>query len=232
MAPPTKRAKLSIEVIIIAEEDDEQADGERGRIEIEDVNVQMMYQHDIEAALGNNNHMDPEEAGQLDDTQVSQTEAENEEDSDEDEDEDEEKHYHPCDWCKKPSQNLLMVFDEDICRQCVAKSDLELGTDGEWDYPKGQFEEIENASEDGLQPASDDDGDLTMEMASVSEENGDSRVSGSSGLTIEMAYVSEENAFHDLTVEVPSEPEENADGDDDDDSDITVIELSDNEPEE
>ena len=93
MAPPTKRAKLSIEVIIIAEEDDDQADGERGRIEIEDVNVQMMYQQDIEAAFANNNHMDPEEAveeaGQLDDTQVSQTEPENEEDSDEDEEEDE-----------------------------------------------------------------------------------------------------------------------------------------------
>ena len=77
MAPPPKRAKLSIEVIIIAEEDDEQADGESGRIEIEDVNVQMLYQQDIEAALGNNNHIDPEEAGQLDDTQASQTEAEN-----------------------------------------------------------------------------------------------------------------------------------------------------------
>ena len=46
MAPPPKRAKLSIEVIIIADEDDDQADGESGRIEIEDVNVQMLYQQD------------------------------------------------------------------------------------------------------------------------------------------------------------------------------------------
>ena len=154
MERPSKRAKLSIEVVLIADEDDEQADGDRGRIDIEDVNVQMIYEQDNDAALANNNYMDPEEAveeaAQLDDTQVSEAEPENEEDSDEDEDEDEEAQYHPCDWCKKNVRDLLMIFDEDICRKCVMESDLELGPDGEWDYPQGQFEDSENASDDGF----------------------------------------------------------------------------------
>ena len=43
-----------------------------------------------------------------------------------------------------------MIFDEDVCRSCVMESDLEMHSDGEWDYPEGQFDDSENASDDGL----------------------------------------------------------------------------------
>ena len=42
-----------------------------------------------------------------------------------------------------------MIDEEDICRRCVMESDLELNQDGEWDYPHGQFEDSENADDDG-----------------------------------------------------------------------------------
>ena len=150
MERPSKRAILSIEVVLRADEEDQEADEDRGRINIEDVNIQMYEEDDSDSdALANNNYIDHEEpveeAGQLDDTQVSESEPENEEDADEDE----ELEYHPCDWCKKNVRKLLMIDEEDICRRCVMESDLELNQDGEWDYPHGQFEDSENADDDG-----------------------------------------------------------------------------------
>ena len=155
MERPTKRAKLQIEVVLRAEEEDKEADADsRGRINIEDVNVQMLDEDSESDILANNNYIDEEEeARQLDDTQVSLTEnveaePENEEDADEDEEE-----YLPCDWCKETlrsaeDKELLMIFDEDVCRRCVMESDLEQNQDGEWDYPEGQFHDSENASDD------------------------------------------------------------------------------------
>ena len=151
MVRPSKRARLSIEVVLRADDEEDQEAGEdRGGINIEDVNVQM-YDEDTSDSdeLANNNYIDQEEpveeAGQLDDTQVSQSDPENEEDADEDE----ELELHPCDWCKQNVRELLMIDEEDICRRCVRESDLERNQDGEWDYPKGQFEDSENADDDG-----------------------------------------------------------------------------------
>ena len=151
MERPSKRAILSIEVVLRADdEEDQEAGEERGGINIEDVNVQM-YDEDTSDSdeLANNNYIDQEEpveeAGQLDDTQVSQADPENEEDADEDE----ELELHPCDWCKQNVRDLLMIDEEDICRRCVRESDLEMNQDGEWGYPKHQFEDSENAEDDG-----------------------------------------------------------------------------------
>ena len=114
-----------------------------------------MFDEDSDSdTLANNNYIDEEEeTAQLDDTQVSLTEnvePKNEEDADEDEEE-----YPPCDWCKGTGRSaedkeLLMIFDEDVCRRCVMESDLEQNQDGEWDYPEGQFHDSENASDDGF----------------------------------------------------------------------------------
>ena len=154
MVRPSKRARLAIEVVLVADDDEDQEAGEdRGHIHIEDVNVQMygVSSGDSDSdELANNNYIDQEEepveeAGQLDDTEVSQADPENEEDDDEDEG----FELHPCDWCKQPVRDLIMVDEEDICGTCVRDSDLERNENGEWGYPKRQFEDSENAEDDG-----------------------------------------------------------------------------------
>ena len=154
MVRPSKRARLAIEVVLVADDDEDQEAGEdRGGINIEDVNVQM---YDVSSSdsdeLPNNNYIDQEEepveeAGQLDDTQVS--EADPDPENEEDDDEDEGFELHPCDWCKENVRDLVMVDEEDICERCVRESDLERNEDGEWGYPKRQFEDSENAEDDG-----------------------------------------------------------------------------------
>ena len=72
--------------------------------------------------------------------------AQNEGDADEDEEE-----FAACDWCKgtvrsDEDRELLMIFDEDVCRNCVRESDLEMTSSGQYDYPAGQFADSENAS--------------------------------------------------------------------------------------
>ena len=39
-----------------------------------------------------------------------------------------------------------MIFDEDVCRNCVRESDLQMTSSGQYDYPVDQFEDSENAS--------------------------------------------------------------------------------------
>ena len=156
MVRPSKRARLAIEVVLVADDDEDQEAGEdRGHIHIEDVNVQMygVSSGDSDSdEVANNNYIDQdqeeepvEEAGQLDDTKVSQADPANEEDDDEDEG----FELHPCDWCKENVRHLVMVDEEDICERCVRESDLERNENGEWGYPKRQFEDSENAEDDG-----------------------------------------------------------------------------------
>ena len=162
MVRRSKRARLAIEVVLVADDDENQEPGEdRGVINIEDVNVQM---YDVSSSdsdeLPNNNYIDQEEepveeAGQLDDTQVS--EADPDPENEEDDDEDEGFELHPCDWCKENVRDLVMVDEEDICRRCVWNSDLDRNENGEWCYPKHQFEDSENAEDDGS-----DQSDLTI----------------------------------------------------------------------
>jgi len=150
MERPAKRQKLQIEVVLRTETEDEEADtGSRGRINIEDVSVQIAEDSESEL-MDNNNYLgEQEEVGQLDDTvveQIERAEPENEEDADEDEEE-----FDACDWCKgtvrsDEDRELLMIFDEDICRNCVRESDLEMNSRGQYDYPEGQFADSENAS--------------------------------------------------------------------------------------
>ena len=150
MERPAKRQKLQIEVVLRTETEDEEADtGSRGRINIEDVSVQIAEDSESEL-MDNNNYLgEQEEAAQLDDPvveQIERAEPENEEDADEDEEE-----FAACDWCKgtvrsDEDRELLMIFDEDVCRNCVHESDLEITSSGQYDYPAGQFEDSENAS--------------------------------------------------------------------------------------
>ena len=172
MERPKKRARLAIEVVLVADDDAHQEAGEdRGHIHIEDINVQMYGQSSGDSdsdEVANNNYIDQdqeeepvEEAGQLDDTKVSQADPANEEDDDEDEG----FELHPCDWCKQPVRDLIMVDEEDICGRCVRESDLERNEDGEWGYPKHQFEDSENAEDDGSDPS-----DLTIIELSDSED--------------------------------------------------------------
>ena len=159
MVRRSKRARLAIEVVLVHDDDEDQEPGEdRGVINIEDVNVQM---YDVSSSdsdeLPNNNYIDQEEepveeAGQLDDTQVSEADPdpENEED-------DEGFQLHPCDWCNVSVRDLIMVDEEDICGTCVRDSDLERNENGEWGYPKRQFEDSENAEDDVSEPS-----DLTI----------------------------------------------------------------------
>ena len=150
MVRPSKRARLAIEVVLVADDDEDQEPGEdRGVINIEDVNVQM---YDVSSSdsdeLPNNNYIDQEEepveeAGQLDDAQDSEADPdpENEED-------DEGFQLHRCDWCNVSVRDLVMVDEEDICARCVWNSDLDRNENGEWCYPKHQFEDSENAEDD------------------------------------------------------------------------------------
>ena len=147
MVRPSKRARLSIEVALVHDDDENQEPGEdRGVINLEDVNVQML---DVSSSdSDNNNYIDQEEepveeAGQLDDSQVSEADPdpENEED-------DEGFQLHRCDWCNVSVRDLIMVDEEDICARCVWNSDLDRNENGEWCYPKHQFEDSENAEDD------------------------------------------------------------------------------------
>ena len=155
MERPPKRQKLQIDVMLSTE--DEESDS-RGRIGIEEGNVQIAEDSDL---MDNNNYLaEQEETAELDDMEVEQIErAENEEDADEDEDEEE---FDPCDWCKgtvrsDEDRQLLMIWDEDVCRQCVTESDLEMNSAGEYDYPEGQFDDSETASDDGAGSDSEDE---------------------------------------------------------------------------
>ena len=147
MVRRSKRARLSIEVALVHDDDENQEPGEdRGVINIEDVNVQML---DVSSSdSDNNNYIDweeeaVEEAGQLDDAQDSEA------DPDPDYEEDAEGfQLHRCDWCNVGVRDLVMVDEEDVCASCVWNSDLDRNENGEWCYPKHQFEDSENAEDD------------------------------------------------------------------------------------
>ena len=147
MVRRSKRARLSIEVALVHDDDENQEPGEdRGVINLEDVNVQML---DVSSSdSDNNNYIDweeeaVEEAGQLDDAQDSEA------DPDPDYEEDAEGfQLHRCDWCNVSVRDLIMVDEEDICARCVWNSDLDRNENGEWCYPQEQFEDSENAEDD------------------------------------------------------------------------------------
>ena len=152
----SKRARLSIEVALVHDDDENQEPGEdRGVINIEDVNVQML---DVSSSdSDNNNYIDweeeaVEEAGQLDDAQDSEADPDTEDEVD-----DEGFNLYPCDWCNVSVRNREIVHEEYLCARCVWNSDLEQNEDGYWCYPNHQFEESENAEDDGS-----DQSDLTI----------------------------------------------------------------------
>ena len=155
MERPPKRQRLQIEVMLRTETEDEEADADsRSRINIEDVSVHIAEPEDSESeVMDNNNYLgEEEEAAQLEDPvveEIDRAQPENEEDEDEDEEE-----FAPCDWCKgtvrtDEDRELLMIFDEDVCRNCVRESDLQMTSSGQYDYPADQFEDSENASSSG-----------------------------------------------------------------------------------
>ena len=95
--------------------------------------------------LGNNNSIGEEEAEGTD---------KEEEESEEDEldEEEEEENMELCDWCGiavRPDwqRHLVMVGEEDICRDCFNNSDLELNSEGEWDYPRRHFTDEDEGEE-------------------------------------------------------------------------------------
>ena len=69
MERPPKLAKLQIEVVLHTEDEDEEADTDsRGRINIEDISVQIAEDSESEL-MGNNNYLsEEEETAELDDT--------------------------------------------------------------------------------------------------------------------------------------------------------------------
>ena len=76
MERPAKRQKLQIEVVLRTETEDEEADtGSRGRINIEDVSVQIAEDSESELMDNNNYLAEQEETAELDDTEVEQIES-------------------------------------------------------------------------------------------------------------------------------------------------------------
>ena len=72
------------------------------------------------------------------------------------EEEEKEAEFQACDWCggtvrSEEPRELLMIWDEDICWQCVDGSDLHINEAGGYDYSPGQFDDTESMSDEGIE---------------------------------------------------------------------------------
>ena len=136
MEQASKHHRLAIEIVLI-----EESSGDSTRAEVEEINIEIAE----DTVLANNNYIGEEEA---------EGPEEEEEDSEEDEldEEEEEENMEPCDWCGiavRPDwqRQLVMVGEEDICRDCFDNSDQELNSEGELDYPQRHFMDEDEGAE-------------------------------------------------------------------------------------